>query len=148
MCEIIRLPSVQNWSLLFQTIRLRVSRNRKSHARFFSSNNIFTRGTTLTLLVQNLHNREPLKPKWIFLSYLEVYIYVMIVKWVHKGVIDDCDPGQFKRLSFYNFWIESRWINIISSNQLILKKYPYLVLLIFHAKFWHLFTENILLLYR
>ena len=43
--------------------------------------------------------------------------------------------------SFYDFWIESRRNNLISWIQVILKNYLCVVLLTFHRKLWHLFTE-------
>ena len=47
--------------------------------------------------------------------------------------------------SFYDFWIVTKWIHLISWIQVILRNHLYLVLLRFHGKLWYLFTENNLL---
>ena len=51
--------------------------------------------------------------------------------------------GVFFYSRFYDFWLESSWIH--RWIQTILKNYLWAVLLTFHGKLWHLFTENILL---
>ena len=44
---------------------------------------------------------------------------------------------------FFDFWLESNLIHLIRWIQLILEKILCAVLLTFHGKLWHLFTENI-----
>ena len=78
---------------------------------------------------------------------ISLFVHVLVQALVGvRGTVYALTNNLFRfYLSFYDFWIASKWIHLISWIQLILKNYLCVVLLMFYAKLWHLFTENNLL---